>query len=119
MDVSVDYLKPDYYKVVFGKENEQIILKNKKGVYVITPNLNKEFKFDGSWPTNGSHAYLLDSISKDLNKDTSSKITVGENELVLESKVNHKTNLKITKIRVGGRGTYVCENCQKIYLQKN
>ena len=60
MDIAVDYLSPTYYKVVFGKNNEQIILKNDKGVFVLTPDLNKEFKFDGSWPNNSSHAYLIE-----------------------------------------------------------
>lgn len=43
-----------------------------------------------------------------------------QNELLVHTKENcPKCNSKIKKIRVGGRGTYVCENCQKIYLQKN
>ena len=43
-----------------------------------------------------------------------------QNELLVHTKEScPKCNLKIKKIRVGGRGTYVCENCQKIYLQKN
>ena len=47
-DVSVGYYKPDYYKVILkNKANgyEQTIIKNKDGVYVITPTLNKSFKF--------------------------------------------------------------------------
>ena len=28
LDVTVDYLAPNYYKVVFGNDNEQIIIKN-------------------------------------------------------------------------------------------
>ena len=107
MDIAVDYLAPNYYKVVFGKDEEQIILKNDKGVYVLTPNLNKEFKFDGSWPTNSSHAYLLDSICKDLKTDANSKITNSENTIMLEGKVNHKTNQKITKMQ------YVCDKNYK------
>lgn len=43
-----------------------------------------------------------------------------QNELLVHTKeICPNCNLKIKKIRVGGRGTYVCENCQKIYLQKN
>ena len=103
MDISVDYKSPNLYKVVFGKDNEQIILKNTKGVYVITPNLNKEFKFDGSWPNNSSHAYLLDSIGKDIKKDETSILTTNENDLTIESKVTHKTNTNITKMR------YTCD----------
>ena len=107
LDVTVDYLAPNYYKVVFGNDNEQIIIKNDKGVYVLTPNLNKEFKFDGSWPSNSSHAYLLDSICKDLKMDSTSTIVNNENEIILEGKVNHKTNQKITKMR------YFCDKNYK------
>lgn len=107
MDISVDYLTPAYYKVVFGKNNEQIILKNDKGVFVITPDLNKEFKFDGSWPSNSSHAYLIDSVCKDLKADSNSTIVNTENEIILECKVNHKTNSKITKMK------YVCDKKYK------
>ena len=103
MDVSVDYKEPNLYKVTFGKDNEQIILKNEKGVYVITPNLNKEFKFDGTWPNNSSHAYLLDSIGNNLKKDENSVITTNENDITIESKVTHKTNSNITKMK------YTCD----------
>ena len=72
-DVKVDYLKPDYYKAsLINKDtnHEQIILKNKSGVYVITPSLNKSFKFQSDWPFNSSQAYILDSLLKDLKNDS-------------------------------------------------
>ena len=107
MDVSVDYQSPNLYKVSFGKDTEQIILKNEKGVYVITPNLNKEFKFDGTWPNNSSHAYLLDSISKDIKKDETSILTTNENDIVIESKVSGKAGSNITKMK------YTCDKKMK------
>ena len=63
--VDVTYLKGDYYRVsLVNKENshEQIILKNEEGVYVVTPSLNKSFKFQSEWPTNSSQSYILVSI---------------------------------------------------------
>ena len=59
------YLKGDYYKVVLVNQtnnHEQILLKNKEDVYVITPSLNKSFKFQSEWPNNSSKAYLLESL---------------------------------------------------------
>lgn len=103
MDIQVDYQSPGLYKVVFGKDNEQIILKNDKGVYVLTPNLNKEFKFDNSWPNNSSHAYLLDSICNSIKKDESSTITNNDDNIVIESKISHRTNSNITKMK------YICD----------
>ena len=72
-DVKVDYMEGDYYKAsLVNKENdhEQIILKNKSGVYVVTPSLNKSFKFQSEWPYNSSQAYILSSLLKDLENDS-------------------------------------------------
>ena len=63
--INVSFLKDNYYKVVLVNENnnhEQIILRNDDGVYVITPSLNKSFKFQSEWPDNSSQAYILNSI---------------------------------------------------------
>ena len=68
-DVKVDYMEGDYYKAsLTNKDNnhEQIILKNKDGVYVVTPSLNKSFKFQSEWPYNSSQAYILSSLLKYL-----------------------------------------------------
>ena len=46
-DVEVRHMKDDYYRAsLINKDTkyEQIILKNKDGVYVVTPRLNKSFK---------------------------------------------------------------------------
>ena len=57
-EVKVDYLKKDkqkYYRVeLYDKSlnQSQIIIKNKKGVYVLTPPLNQMFKFQSDWPEN-------------------------------------------------------------------
>ena len=104
MNVCVDYLSPSYYKVIFGANQEQIIIKNDEGVFVLTPSLNKEFKFDSQWPLNGSHAYLLEAINKDLKAD-SEIIESSENGIItLECKIQHKTNKKATKMK------YICGN---------
>ena len=61
------------YKVsLVNKENEheQIILKNEEGVYVVTPSLNKSFKFQSEWPTNSSQSYILETLLKDITNDS-------------------------------------------------
>ena len=60
--------KEGYYKVSLINQtnnHEQVILKNKDGVYVVTPDLNKSFKFQSDWPNNGSQSYLLDVLLND------------------------------------------------------
>lgn len=94
MDVTVDYLKPNYYKVCFKNSNghEQIIVKNDEGVFVLTPSLNKEFKFDSEWPLNSTHAYLLEAICNDISSDTASSFTVDGDTVIIESKIENKNN---------------------------
>ena len=45
-----------------GVNQEQIIIRNKAGVYVLTPALNQAYKFKGEWPLNGAKPYLYQSI---------------------------------------------------------
>ena len=61
-DVDASYKKDDDFRVSLKNKtnnHEQIILKNETGVYVLTPSLNKSFKFQSDWPYNNSQAYLL------------------------------------------------------------
>jgi len=60
-DVEVSYMKPNKYRVSLlnmSNDHEQIILKNDDGVYVVTPSLNKSFKFQSDWPNNNSQENL-------------------------------------------------------------
>ena len=94
-DVEVDYLEPDYYKVKLKNNknnNIQIIVKNKDGVFVLTPALNKQFKFNSDWPLNSSHAYLLESIVKDIVDDPESLVTEDVDTYTIKSLTSYKTN---------------------------
>ena len=62
----------DYFKVsLLDKElnQEQIILRNDEGVFVITPALNQVFKFEGEWPLNSPKPYLLQSMVDFVNNE--------------------------------------------------
>lgn len=51
----------DFYRVDLANEeddNRQTILKNDEGVFVLTPVLNKSFKFQSDWPENNGQPYL-------------------------------------------------------------
>ena len=99
-DVEVSYQKSDNYKVsLTNKANnyKQIILKNKDGVFVITPSLNKSFKFQSDWPDNNSQSYLLNSVAKDLKNDNNYKFTQENDNYVFTTKTNYPNNPKYTK----------------------
>lgn len=94
-DVEVSYKKDDNYKVVLtNKSNnyKQIILKNSEGVYVISPSINKSFKFQSTWPNNNSQVYLLSSLANDLKNDKESILEQQDNDFILTTKVNYPNN---------------------------
>ena len=99
-DVDVKYKKDDLYRVsLVNKVNnhEQIILRNEEGVYVLTPSLNKSFKFQSDWPYNNSQVYLIKSILDDINNDKEKSIIKGENNITITSNVNYPNNNKLIK----------------------
>ena len=102
-DVVVNYKDKDYYKVSLkniANNHEQIILRNDDGVYVITPSLNKSFKFQSDWPHNNSQAYLLKSIVGDIQTDNDVEIVENSEGYTITSKVNFSNNPALVKQRV-------------------
>lgn len=107
-DVESSYLKDDKFRVsLTNKTNnhEQIILKNNEGVYVITPSLNKSFKFQSEWPYNNSQIYLLQPILIDLKNDKDLKFETKDSEYIFTAKVNYINDKNLIK--------------QKVYIDKN
>ena len=94
-DVVASKSKDDYYKVnLINKTNnhEQVILKNEDGVYVVTPDLNKSFKFQSDWPNNGSQSYLLDILLNDIVNDDKAIVSKDEKYNYIQCKVNYPNN---------------------------
>ena len=102
-DVTVDYMEGDYYKAsLINKDNdhEQIILKNDRGVFVVTPALNKSFKFQSEWPNNSSQAYILDSLLKDLKNDSNLVLENLDEGYAITSMVNYPNNSALVSQKV-------------------
>ncbi len=93
-NVEASKSKDGYYKVsLINKTNdhEQVILKNGEGVYVVTPDLNKSFKFQSDWPNNGSQSYLLDVLLIDVLNDDNVHVEKGDNKFI-QCRVNYPNN---------------------------
>ena len=102
-DVVIDYLEKDYYKAsLINKDNshEQIILKNENGVFVVTPSLNKSFKFQSEWPYNSSQAYILSSLLNDLKNDSNVVFESIEDGYTISSTVNYPNNSALVSQKV-------------------
>ena len=107
--VKVSYQKADDAKENFrvsmldkGINQEQIIIRNADGVYVLTPALNQVYKFKGDWPLNGAKPYLYQSML-DVFKGDYEKTKLDDGYLIT-SKPNYKNapnwvrqEMKLTK----------------------
>ena len=94
------FLKPKYYKVTFSRNggNEQIILKNKEGVFVLTPALNKEFKFNSEWPDNDIHCYLVDVLWKRIKSDSNTKYQEKNGKIIISLELEESKYTKLEMI---------------------
>ena len=99
-DVKVSYAKKDNYKVELVNtvnNHEQIILRNSDGVYVVTPRINKSFKFQSDWPYNNSQVYLLGPILEDINGDEDRVFEEVSDGYKVTVAANYPNNPKLVK----------------------
>lgn len=89
----------DFFKVsILDKElnQEQIILRNGEGVFVVTPSLNQVFKFEGDWPMNSPKPYLLQSMAEIINQEDS-EISEEDEGYLITSPVVYPNNKNYAK----------------------
>ncbi len=94
-DVKVSYKKDNYYKVSLtntANDHTQVILKNDDGVYVLTPSLNKSFKFQSDWPYSNSQIYLLSALVNDIQNDKERTFEETKNGYQFTTTVNYPNN---------------------------
>ena len=92
-DLEVYYQKKgEQYKVVLNDltiKQSQSIIRNQDGVFVMTPQLNQIFKFQGSWPNNTKKPYLIQTMNDFIKEH---EVTKEKDEYVLECEVNYPTH---------------------------
>ena len=102
-DVDVSYLKDNNFRVSLKNQtnnHEQIILRNSEGVFVLTPSLNKSFKFQSEWPYNNSQSYLLHSILNDIKNDNDMTFEEVSGGYIITVKTNYSNNKNLVKEKV-------------------
>jgi outer membrane lipoprotein-sorting protein len=73
-DVEVWYKKENFYRIALTnkqKDVTQIVLRNKDGVFVLTPHLKKSFRFQSDWPDNQGEIYLYQTLLDGILEDES------------------------------------------------
>lgn len=94
-EVEIWHKDPSFYRVNLKnaqKDQSQMILRNDEGVFVLTPALNKSFRFQSDWPQNSSQAYLYESLIKDIIDDKQAKFTTTKDRYVFETKTRYQNN---------------------------
>ena len=113
--IAVSYEEEDHYKIELTNiinDHKQVILRNEEGVYVVTPSLNKSFKFQSDWPYNNSQVYLLQTLLKDINngeytyKETNegytftTNVTYSNDKNLIKQDINFGKNYLIKSVYV-------------------
>ena len=74
---------------------EQIMLRNDEGVYVLTPTLNQVYQFKSGWPLNSAKPYIYQSLLEVFDGEyTTKKVNDG---IVVTSEPNYKNAPQYTK----------------------
>ena len=102
-EVEVSYKKDHYYKVSLtnmANGHSQVILKNDDGVYILTPALNKSFKFQSDWPYDNSQIYLIKALLNDINNDEEVKFSENDDNYTFITKVNYPNNKMLVNQKI-------------------
>ena len=94
-DIKVYYMDDDYFKVDMVNtlsNHEQVILRNDGDVYVVTPSLNKSYKFESEWPYNSSQSYILNSLVRDMENNKIMEFKEEDNGYSLKVGVDYPNN---------------------------
>ncbi|MGC5325324.1 LolA family protein, partial [Brevibacillus sp. SYSU BS000544] len=102
-DVQVWYAKPTNYRVALTSKQRnitQIILRNDEGVFVLTPHLNKSFRFQSGWPENNGPLYLYETLVRSIVDDAERQLKMDNKQYLFEVKANYSGNRSLTKQKI-------------------
>ncbi|MFC4812131.1 DUF4367 domain-containing protein [Paenibacillus sp. GCM10023250] len=91
--VDVSFQKPQYYRIALTnakKDITQIVLRNDEGVFVLTPRLNKVFRFQSDWPANQGQVYLYQTLVQSILLDNSRQFAVDNDAYVFDVLANYQ-----------------------------
>ncbi|MCU6797649.1 outer membrane lipoprotein carrier protein LolA [Paenibacillus sp. WQ 127069] len=91
--VEVWYQNPHYYRISLKNDKKditQIVLRNDDGVFVLTPHLNKSFRFQSDWPENQGQVYLYQSLVQSIIMDKDRQFITDPNAYVFDVMANYQ-----------------------------
>ncbi|HEX7055681.1 MAG TPA: DUF4367 domain-containing protein [Bacilli bacterium] len=90
--LEVWYREPHFYRIALTNEAQditQIVLRNEEGVFVLTPHLNKSFRFQSDWPEKQGQVYLYQTLAKSIVDDQERKFATDGGAYVFDVKANY------------------------------
>jgi len=94
-NVQVWYQPPNFYRIALNNKQQntsQIVLRNNEGVFVLTPQLNKSFRFKSDWPDNQGQVYLFKSLAQSILDDTARQMTTDNGAYVFDVAANYQNS---------------------------
>lgn len=91
--VVVSFQKPDFYRIALTNETKditQIVLRNEEGVFVLTPHLQKSFRFQSDWPKNQGQAYLYETLAQSILSDDQRQFAIEDKAYVFDVLANYQ-----------------------------
>ncbi len=102
--VEVWYKQPHYYRVMLKQDEKnvsQIVLRNDDGVFVLTPHLNKSFRFQSNWPEQQGQVYLMQTLVQSIQDDQQRKFSDDKETVLFDVAANYQNSmLARQKIRI-------------------
>lgn len=93
--VEVWYKNPSYYRISLAnvqKDITQIVLRNDEGVFVLTPSMNKSFRFQSDWPDNQGQVYLYQTLIHGIVSDNNRQFVEDGDNYVFEVAANYQSS---------------------------
>ncbi|MCZ8512566.1 outer membrane lipoprotein carrier protein LolA [Paenibacillus filicis] len=91
--VEVCFEAPAFYRIALTNQKKditQIVLRNNDGVFVLTPHLNKSFRFQSDWPENQGQVYLYQSLVQSILMDNQRQFTTDDKGYVFDVAANYQ-----------------------------
>lgn len=103
-DLEVWYKDPHFYRIALTNQQKdvtQVVLRNDDGVFVLTPNLNKSFRFQSNWPNEQGQVYLYQTIIQSILNDEARQMAEDEDRTsyVFDVRANYQ-NSTMTRQRI-------------------
>jgi len=113
--VEVWYQNPSYYRIALKnakKDITQIVLRNDEGVFVLTPSLNKSFRFQSDWPEKQGQVYLYQTLIHSILQDNTRQFASEKESYVFDVLANYQTSALVRQKIWLNKETYAPQQVQ-------